>query len=141
MIKGLREAGFVFNPSGAAMRFMISGAIVALTFAQSAWAQTSSPLPPVAGEAAVAMRPPLDLSSHAMALARPLRQESTVELAIEPKTAVDHRFGPDGLVGEAGYLCGIGGIGPDADAPRGGPASAFGHIGTFLGASLGYAFK
>ena len=123
------------------MRFMISGAIVALAFAQSAWAQTSSPLPPGAGEATVEMRRPLDLSSHATVLAHPLRQESTVELAVEPKTAVDHRFGPGGLVGEAGYLCGIGGIGPDADAPRGGPASAFGHTGTFLGASLGYAFK
>jgi hypothetical protein len=120
------------------MRFMIFGAIVVL-FAQSAWAQTSSPLAQAAGQAN-APRPLFDLSSH-VALSRPLRQESTVELAIEPKTAVDHRFGPGGLVGEAGYLCGIGGIGPDTDAPRGGPASAFGHSGTFLGASLGYAFK
>jgi hypothetical protein len=123
------------------MRFMILGAVVVLSFAQSAWAQTSNPLPQSAGVANAGMRRPLDLSSHAAALARPLRQETTVELAVETKTAVDHRFGPDGVVGEAGYLCGIGGIGPDADAPRGGPASAFGHSGTFLGASLGYAFK
>jgi hypothetical protein len=123
------------------MRFMISGAIVVFSFAQSAWAQTSSPLPKAAGEATVAMGRPLDLSSHAVVLARPLRQESTVELAVEPITAVNHRFGQDGLVGEAGYLCGIGGIGPDADALRGGPASAFGRSSTFLGASLGYAFK
>jgi hypothetical protein len=123
------------------MRFMILGAIAVLSFAQSARAQTSSPPPQGAGEANAATRRPLDLSSHAVALARPLRQGSTVEVAIEPKTAVDHRFGPDGFVGEAGYLCGIGGIGPDADALRGGPASAFGHSGTFLGASLGYAFK
>jgi hypothetical protein len=123
------------------MRFMISAVIVVFSFAQSALAQTSGPLPQGAGEATVAMGGPLDLSSHAVVIARPLRQESTVELAVEPKTAVDHRFGPDGLVGEAGYLCGIGGIGPDADAPPGGPASAFGHSGTFLGASLGYAFK
>jgi hypothetical protein len=44
-------------------------------------------------------------------------------------------------MGSAGYLCGIGGIGPDTTATRGGPASAFQHFGTFLGASLGYAFK
>jgi hypothetical protein len=120
---------------------MILGASVVFAFAQPAWAQTPSPLPPNAGEAAVAVRRQLDLSSHVAVLARPFRQESTLERSIEPKTAVDHRFGPTGPVGEAGYLCGIGGIGPDADALRGGPASAFGHSGTFLGASPGYAFK
>ena len=122
------------------MRFMILGALV-FSFAQPASAQPVSALPSNAGEAPAAMRPRLDLSSHAAMLAHPLRQESVVERAVEPKTAIDHRFGPDGLIGEAGYLCGIGGIGPDADALRGGPASAFGHSGTFLGASLGYAFK
>lgn len=119
-------------------RLAIPLAIVAFSLAQASWAET---LPRAHADAAAPILRPLDLSSHAVAFARPLRQESTVELAIEPKTAVDHRFGPDGLVGEAGYLCGIGGIGPDADAVRGGPASAFGHSGTFLGASLGYAFK
>ena len=31
-----------------------------------------------------------------------------------------------------------GGIGPDTDATRGGPSSAFQHYGTFLGATIGY---
>ena len=120
------------------MRLMILGAIVVFSFAQSAWTQTLSP---EAGGATGALRRPLDLSSHAGVLARPLRQESAVEQPVELKTAVDHRFGPTGPIGQAGYLCGIGGIGPDTDALRGGPASAFGHSGTFLGASLGYAFR
>jgi hypothetical protein len=58
----------------------------------------------------------------------------------EPRTAVDHRFTRQGLTGEAGYLCGIGGIGPDAAAPGGGPSSLWNHQGTFLGAKLGYPF-
>jgi len=68
-------------------------------------------------------------------------QDSAIERPIEPRTAVEIRFAPDGLVGSAGYLCGVGGIGPDGDNARVGPASAFQHFGNFLGASLGYAFR
>lgn len=56
-------------------------------------------------------------------------------------TALDHSFAPDGLSAQVGYLCGIGGIGPDANPDHGGPASTFGRQGTFLGASVGYAFR
>jgi hypothetical protein len=97
-----------------------------------------------AADAQAAPAPPplrLDLSDHGAFLARPIPQASAAETIVEPKTAVDHQFAPSGLVGQAGYLCGIGGIGPDGDALRGGPASAHGHSGTFLGASLGYAFR
>jgi hypothetical protein len=97
-----------------------------------------------ASEAQIAPAAPplrLDLSDHGAFLARPIPQASAADLVVEPKTAVDHRFGQDGPIGQAGYLCGIGGLGPDGDALRGGPASAHGHSGTFLGASLGYAFR
>jgi hypothetical protein len=60
----------------------------------------------------------------------------TIERPIEPRTEVDHRFGPDGPVASAGYLCGLGGIGPDSEPIPGGPASVYSHAGTFLGASL-----
>jgi len=63
-------------------------------------------------------------------------QGSAIEQPIEPRTAVEHRFTPDGVTGSAGYLCGIGGIGPDGEEARVGPASAFQHFGTFLGATL-----
>ncbi|HEY5289444.1 MAG TPA: hypothetical protein VIJ59_05380 [Caulobacteraceae bacterium] len=66
---------------------------------------------------------------------------STIERPIEAKTAVAYRFAPKGLTGEAGYLCGIGGIGPDGEVARVGPASAFQNFGTFLGATLAYAFR
>ena len=87
------------------------------------------------------LRPVLNLTDPTSGLSLPYPQSSTIEIPMQPRTEVDHRFAPDGLVGQAGYLCGIGGIGPDTDAPRGGPSSLFGHQGTFLGAKLGYAFR
>jgi hypothetical protein len=96
-----------------------------------------------AGAAAAQTPPPLarlDLTLPATALARPWPRASALETVVQPRTAVDHRFGRDGLAGEAGYLCGIGGIGPDSAPPGGGPSSLWNHQGTFLGAKLGYPF-
>jgi hypothetical protein len=45
------------------------------------------------------------------------------------------------LTGQAGYLCGIGGIGPSDGPIAGGPGSAYGHAGTFLGAKLALAIR
>ena len=56
-------------------------------------------------------------------------------------TAIDHRFGEDGPTASAGYLCGVGGIGPGEEPARTGPASAFQHFGTFLGGQLSYVFR
>lgn len=64
-----------------------------------------------------------------------LPQQSAIERPIEVKTAVEHRFG-SGALGQAGYLCGLGGIGPDGEGARSGPEGAFGRSGAFLGASL-----
>ena len=57
------------------------------------------------------------------------------------KTALDHRFASDGVVGQVGYLCGIDKYAPDSYQSGGGPNSGFGKQGTFLGASLGVSFK
>lgn len=71
------------------------------------------------------------------ALDRDLTTPSAVERPIEPKTAVDWRVGGErGAKAEAGYLCGLGGIGPDSEPIPGGPASVYSHAGTFLGAAL-----
>ncbi|HEY7901158.1 MAG TPA: hypothetical protein VIC25_08235 [Caulobacteraceae bacterium] len=86
-------------------------------------------------------RTTLRLGVSDAALDRPYGRTSAVETAIQPRTEVDHRFGRDGPVAQAGYLCGIGGVGPDSAAPGGGPASLWNHQGTFLGASLGYGFR
>ena len=85
--------------------------------------------------------PALHLSDAGSGLKRPYSEPSAIEIPVQPRTSIDHRFARDGLVGQAGYLCGIGGIGPDSDAPRGGPSSLFGHQGTFLGATLAYGFR
>jgi hypothetical protein len=104
-------------------------AAVVMTIAPGAWAIT--------------LRDVRDVSPGTLKLSlpdagRPQPQVSAAEAPIQPRTAVDHRFTQDGLTGSAGYLCGIGGIGPDTDATRGGPSSAFAHYGTFLGATVGY---
>jgi hypothetical protein len=116
------------------LRTVFLAAIGALALAGAAKAEATADAP---------AKPPmrLHLSDDRAIVVRPYARGSAAEDPIEAKTAVDHRFGREGPVGQAGYLCGIGGIGPDNDAPRGGPASAFEHFGTFLGASVGYAFR
>jgi hypothetical protein len=116
------------------MRTVFLAAIGALALVGAAKAEATAGAP---------AKPParLRLSDDNATLVRPYASSSAAEDPIEGKTAVDHHFGPRGPVGQAGYLCGIGGIGPDNDAPRGGPASAFEHFGTFLGAKVGYAFR
>jgi hypothetical protein len=109
-------------PLAAAVIWVVAGAVQA----------QSAPVPPT---------PILHLTDPTGAIARPYARLSAVEVPVQPRTEVDHRFAPHGLVGQAGYLCGIGGIGPDDDPPRGGPSSLWGHQGTFLGAKLGYAFR
>jgi hypothetical protein len=121
------------------MRLVTLTPVAALLLASAADAQNAGVFTPDA--VATVTNRPLDLSLRPDGLVRAYPQSSAREDAVRPRTAVDHRFAPDGLVGQAGYLCGIGGIGPDSDALRGGPASAHGHSGTFLGASLGYAFR
>jgi hypothetical protein len=77
---------------------------------------------------------PLKLDLSSIPDAR-VPRESAIERPIEVKTAVEHRFA-GGAVGQAGYLCGLGGIGPDGEAARSGAEGAFGRSGAFLGASL-----
>jgi hypothetical protein len=106
--------------------------LACLAVAGGVRAETATPQP---------VRPVLDLSLPDAAPDRPFARTSAIETAVQPRTEVDHRFGQDGPVAQAGYLCGIGGIGPDSDPPGGGPSSLWNHQGTFLGAKLGYGFR
>jgi hypothetical protein len=121
------------------MRPVILAIFAALAIAKAANGQAVAP--GVSGPSKLAPVTRLDLSDDRAFLSRPYDKPSAAEDPIDSRTAVDHRFGPHGPVGQAGYLCGISGIGPDNDGPRGGPASAFEHFGTFLGTSVGYAFR
>jgi hypothetical protein len=121
------------------MRVVILASVAMFMLASAADAQNEGALAPAAGT--TQNYRPLDLTLRPDGAARAVPQASAIEAPIQAKTAIDHQFAPEGLVGQAGYLCGIGGLGPDSDALHGGPASAHGHSGTFLGASLGYAFR
>ena len=56
------------------------------------------------------------------------------------RTALERQLGEDGLTGQLGYLCGLHSF-PPGSSRDGGPASAFGHQGTFLGAKLSRSFR
>ena len=84
---------------------------------------------------------PLHLALPPMNVSPPHDLSGPDAAASQGHTEVDHRFGRDGPVAQVGYLCGLGGIGPDSAPPGGGPSSMWNHQGTFLGASLGYGFR
>ncbi|MGH7024491.1 MAG: hypothetical protein ACREEB_13010 [Caulobacteraceae bacterium] len=106
--------------------------LVALSWAWNAQAG-QTPAPPI--------RLTLAPTDQRLTLDQAHFQTGTIERPVEPRTAVDYRFGVDGPVASAGYLCGIGGIGPDSVAIPGGPASVYSHAGTFLGATLATPIK
>lgn len=88
--------------------------------------------------AALALAPaPVDRRA---ALEAAVFKQSAIERPIDNRTAVDRRFS-SGAVGQAGYLCGLGGIGPDGEPLHGGPEGAFGRSGAFLGASLAFPIR
>ncbi len=88
-----------------------------------------APIPLAATPAA--HRPPLDIS---------LPGDISAGRSDAARTAVDHRFAGQSLVGQIGYLCGLDRYAPNAAGHGGGPGSVQAQSGTFLGASLGYAF-
>ena len=104
--------------------------LLSLLALSGAWAANAGETP--AGPIRLALAP----TDERVALDQAHFQVSAIERPTEPRTAVDHRFGADGPVASAGYLCGLGGIGPDSVAVPGGPASVYSHAGTFLGATL-----
>lgn len=106
-----------------------------ICLASQAEAQTVA----AAGQSAVA-RPMIDLTARRPAAGQSYGPANSPGPTVQARTALDHRFAPDGVVGSVGYLCGIDGLARDGEA-GGGPTSTFGHQGTFLGASLGYAFR
>ena len=114
---------------------------LALVFAASAVAaQSVSPAAQASPATGAPGRPLLDLSARRPAITADYGPQIAAKGPFLGHTAVDHRFSPDGVVGSVGYLCGIDGLARDGEGGAG-PASTFGHQGTFLGASLGYAFK
>ena len=115
-------------------------ALVLVCAASAAAAQTASPTAQVSPASGAPGRPLLDLSARRPAITADYGPQIAAKGPFLGRTAVDHRFSPDGVVGSVGYLCGIDGLARDGEGGAG-PASTFGHQGTFLGASLGYAFK
>ena len=55
-------------------------------------------------------------------------------------TAVSRKLDSDRVIGQLGYLCGLDSEGRDL-ASRGGPASSFDKVDTFLGAKLTIAIR
>lgn len=115
-------------------KIFIAVALSGLACANAAWA----------GDPAASL-PPLRLTVSADRLRAELDrahlESSSIERPIEPRTAVDYHLPSPGLTGQAGYLCGLGGIGPSSEPIPGGPASVYGHNGTFLGAKLALAIR
>jgi hypothetical protein len=115
-------------------KLFMAATLSAMVWAGAAWcADETAPLPPI--------RLNLSASDFRAELDRAHLAGSSIERPIEPRTAVDYRLPSPGLTGQAGYLCGLDGIGPSSEPIPGGPASVYGHNGTFLGAKLAVAIR
>jgi hypothetical protein len=112
--------------------------LVGLALAGAAHAQTAGPpaAAPSLGVIAWTTPPKIDLADPRLSLATPYAQRATDATPGMPKTAIDHRFASEDLVGAVGYLCGL-----QSGPNEGGPASAFDPEGTFLGGQLKLAFR
>ncbi len=130
---------------------ILAGAV--MSSASAAGAQTVSSAPrsaaPVGASAALTAAAFSKPSGQSFVDRSGAARSSTISYAGAPtlrhdgvaKTALDHRFDADGVVGSVGYLCGMDHLAPDTNLSGGGPTSGFGRQGTFLGASLGYSFR
>ena len=120
----------------AALGFLVVGAVLAL--ASGANSQTSATSAPRDTAVADALRRAVTVSGPHAPISLANQQSSPVLVEGVAQTAVDHRFGAGGLVGSAGFLCGLH-PGPDNN----GAATAYGYDpqGRFVGAKLSIAFK
>lgn len=118
------------------MTKILALAAAVLAIAASAAAQVVSQ-----AAAPVSVRPALNLPRSGDGFGLSYTPVSTGRAPGVAKTALDHHFASDGVVGQVGYLCGIDKYAPDSYQSGGGPNSGFGKQGTFLGASLGVSFK
>jgi len=121
----------------AASRWLVvAGAVVAMTGA--AQAQTSASPAQHNTAIADALRRAVTVSEPHASISLANQQTGPVLVEGVAQTAVDHRFGAGGLVGSAGFLCGLH-PGPDNN----GAATAYGYDpqGRFVGAKLSIAFK
>ncbi len=110
-------------------------ALAFLAATGAAHAETSAAPIKIVWQAAAKM----NLADPRLSLATPYAQRNT-ETPIPAgtvRTAIDHRFASDSMVGSVGYLCGLQ-PGPNES---GGVASTFDPAGTFLGGKLTLAFK
>jgi hypothetical protein len=107
--------------------------VAAVAFASAAGAQTADQ-----GDAAQALRSAILPGSPGMPVAGPYRQTQASRIPGVATTSVDHSFARGGLVGSAGFLCGL-----HPGQGRDGAAAAYGFDpqGRFLGARISLAFK
>jgi hypothetical protein len=116
-------------------------------------AQTPSPKsegpPPYIAEAFLGLHPlgaakpstirsAVDLSSLRAAPDRPYAYASAARGETPTRTAIDHRFAPDGLTGSVGFVCDNDGHPP---APHESGVIAGYQEGRLVGATLSYPFK
>jgi hypothetical protein len=106
--------------------WLAAAALAASLLAAPAWADPSGPR--------------LNLSRPQPALTRAVFASRPDAAARINRTAVERQLSEDGLTGQLGYLCGLHSF-PPGSSRDGGPASAFGHQGTFLGAKLSRSFR
>jgi hypothetical protein len=87
------------------------------------------------------LRPVVGISDSRASLDRPYAYASALRNDGQPRTAIDYRFAPDGLVGRVGYLRVIDGHSLDSHEAGLAASPRFGRQGSLVGAALSYAFK
>ncbi len=134
------------DPRGDAMFRRLPGLAAALAFAGGACAETPAPLSPYAAamaQDAVRIGPLQSVVSAAdlrSPVQGPYARDDAAGAGVLARTAIDHRFSRNGLVGSVGYLCGIETFAPGVDENRGAEAG-YGRQSTFLGARISLPFR
>lgn len=119
----------------------MAGMFLAAAVAAAAGAADAQVAPPTPGAlspyrvGAEPTRLTIDISG---ARALPYAQANALKAAGLAQTAIDHQFARDGLVGSAGFLCGLQ---PGQNDTGGAAAHGFDPQGRFVGAKLRLAFR
>jgi hypothetical protein len=111
-------------------------AAILMAVAASAGAQ-AAPDPAEALAAAAFAKPGAPTASRSGPGAARARADASLPTGVA-RTSIDHRFAPDGLIAEAGFLCGLQ---PSRNDRGASAARGYDPHGRFLGAKLRLAFR
>ena len=123
----------------AAMAVIAAGAAAAQVAPGASAGLSPYPVAATAGASATdVQRKPVDFSASRLSLGLTDAQAEALRADGVVKTAVDHQFTRDGLMGSVGFLCGL-----PPNPNDGGAATVRGNDpqGRFLGAKLSFAFR